>query len=99
MIMTNKEKDTVALYCNCGMTDGVFLKVEKDQRKAFGINGIDISLVSDNYYLEQYYSKTKKFKEKLKRIWNIIKGEEYYYFNIWVDPEDIKEFKEFVAQI
>lgn len=96
MIMTNKEKDTVALYCNCGITDGVMLKVEKN---ADGIEGIDISLVSDNYYLNQYYGKSRKIKEKFKRIWNIIKGEEYYYFNIWVDAEDIEGFKEFVAKI
>lgn len=29
MIMTNKEKDTVALYCNCGVDEGVLLKVDK----------------------------------------------------------------------
>lgn len=29
MIMTNKEKDTVALYCSCGLDEGVLLKAEK----------------------------------------------------------------------
>ena len=95
MIMTNKEKDTVALYCSCGLDEGVLLKVDKYDND---IDGIEISLVSDIFYLN-HYAKINHFKEKLKRIRNILKGEERYYFNIYVDAEDIKEFKEFVAQI
>lgn len=95
MIMTNKEKDTVALYCSCGLDEGVLLKVEKWNDD---VDGLEISLVSDTFYLN-HYAKTKRFKEKLKRIWTILKGEEHYYFNIYVEPGDIKEFKEFVNKI
>ena len=95
MIMKNKEKDTVALYCNCGMDEGISFKVEKYKDE---FEGIDISLVTDLFYLNGY-SKEKRFKNKLKRIWKILKGEEHCYFNIYVEPEDITELKEFVNQI
>lgn len=37
MIMTNKEKDALTLYCSCGVADGVLLKAEKDPEESFGI--------------------------------------------------------------
>lgn len=93
MFMKDKNNESCALYCSCGCTDGVILKVDKDD----DWNTIELSLVSDNFYL---HSQNKiSFKDKLKRIWNIIKNEEYYYFDIMIEEEDLKEFKEFVNNI
>lgn len=95
MIMTNKEKDTVALYCNCGLGDGVLFEIDKHNDD---IDGIDISLVSDVFYLIDL-PWFERFKAKIKRVWRIIRNKEHCYFNIYVEAEDIKEFKEFVSQI
>lgn len=95
MIMTNKEKDTIALLGSCGISEGVVLQVDSCGND---IDGYDISLVSDTYYLDHYTEKNR-FREKLKRIWKILRNQEYYYFDIYVSAEDIKEFKKFVAQI
>lgn len=38
-------------------------------------------------------------KEKIKRIWYIIRGKEYCYFDILIDKDELQEFKEFVAKI
>ena len=91
MIMTNKEKDSLTLYCSCGVSDGVLLRTD-----TFG--GLDIALVSDIFYTSQK-SRWDIFKEKCKRIWFIIRNKEYSYFDILVEPEDMKEFKEFVNKI
>lgn len=39
------------------------------------------------------------FKEKLKRIWYIIIGKEYCYFDILIDKDELQKFKEFVAKL
>lgn len=91
MIMTNKEKDVLALYCSCGVADGVLLRADR-------IGGLDISLVSDAFYTSQK-NRWDFFKEKCKRIWCIIRNKEYCYFDICIEPEDLKEFKEFVAKM
>ena len=91
MIMTNKEKDALTLYCSCGVADGVLLRVDNS-------GGLDLALVSDNFYTSQK-NRWDLFKEKCKRIWAIIRNKEYLYFDICIDPEDIKEFKEFVNKI
>jgi len=38
-------------------------------------------------------------KEKLKRIWFIIRGREYCYFDILIDEEELQKFKEFVTRL
>ncbi len=38
-------------------------------------------------------------KEKLKRIWYIIRGKEYCYFDILIDKNELQEFKQFVARM
>lgn len=95
MIMTNREKDTIALYCSCGVSEGVLLRVDSEGNN---IDGYEISLVSDTFYLNRHVNRTS-FKEKLKRIWKILRNEEHNYFNIYVEAEEIEEFKKFVARI
>lgn len=91
---TTNDSECYSLYCSCGCNDGVLLNAEKDEFS----NDCFLSLVSDNYSLMQ---KTgwHHFKEKCKRIWKIIKNEEYRYFNICIDENEMKEFKEFVAKL
>lgn len=93
MFMKSKDEKQCALYCSCGCENGITFKVEED--KQFGIC---ISLVSDVWYV---YGLTKwtRFKSKCKRIWRILCNKEYTYFGMYVDNEDIQEFKDFVAKM
>ena len=89
--MFMKKNNNCSLYCSCGCSNGVHLKFKKDLV-------CELSLVSDIYY-----SKTEplwtRFKEKCRRIWYIIRNKEYCYFNIFVEKEDLEEFKEFVSNL
>ena len=91
--MFMKKNNNCSLYCSCGCNNGVLLKAEKDEDF-----GYEISLVSDIYY-----SKTAplwtRFKEKCCRIWYIIRNKEHCYFNIFVEKEELEEFKEFVSNL
>ena len=93
MFMESKDGKTCGLYCSCGCENGVVFKAERDEDI-----GYYISLVSDNWYVSHLTGWTH-FKEKCKRIWKILRNQEYHYFGICVDREDIKEFKEFVAKL
>lgn len=80
------------IFCSCGCNDGVILKYDKDK---FGAN---MSLVSDNFYFMQITT-WERFKEKIKRIWRIIRNKEYSYFDICIEPNEIEAFKRFVEQM
>ena len=77
-------------YCKCGCGNEVVLKCHKDEETY-----ISMQLVSDNFYIYQ----KNKLIEKLKRIWYVIIGKEYCYFDIVMKDDDIKAFKAFVARM
>lgn len=79
-------------FCKCGCQEGIVLKADNDDHE------LSLQLVSDNFYLMQNKGKMS-LKEKLKRIWFIIRGKEYCYFDILIDEEELQEFKEFVARL
>lgn len=86
-----KQNEHVA-FCKCGCGNGVVLKFDNVD------NEFSLQLVSDSFYFRQDKGKMS-FKEKLKRIWYIIRGKEYCYFDILIDKNELQEFKEFVARM
>lgn len=92
MFMKDNGNKRCVLYCDCGCENGVILKTENDE------NGYYISLVSDIYYTS-HKTGWSRFKERCKRIWRIIRNKEYYYFEICIHGDDIKEFKKFVENM
>lgn len=79
-------------FCKCGCGNGIVLKADKEDDE------LSVQLVSDNFYFRQNKG-GMSFREKLKRIWYIITGKEYCYFDILIDKDELQEFKEFVARL
>ena len=86
-----KENEYVT-FCKCGCGNGIVLKAERVD------DDTSLQLVSDNFYIMQNKGRMS-FKEKLKRIWYIIIGKEYCYFDILIDKDELQKFKEFVAKL
>ena len=93
MILQNN--DELVSYCSCGCQEGVHLKVTKDEDDG---KNLYLSFVSDKFYSEQENS-FSRLKEKLRRIWYILRNKEYHYFEIIMNENDIQDFKDFVEKI
>lgn len=87
--MNNNEYST---FCKCGCGNGVILKFDNEDDE------LSVQLVSDNFYSIQNKGKMS-IKERLKRIWYIVRGKEYCYFNILIDKNELHEFKEFITRL
>lgn len=85
-------KDEFTTFCTCGCGNGIVLKAERVD------DDTSLQLVSDLFYTMQNKGRMS-LKEKVKRIWYIIKGKEYCYFDILIDKDELQEFKEFVAKL
>lgn len=79
-------------FCTCGCGNGIVLKADNEDEE------VSLQIVSDNFYTMQNKGEMS-IKEKIKRIWCIIKGKEYCYFDILIWKEELREFKEFVAKL
>ena len=79
-------------FCKCGCGNGIVLKADNEDEE------VSLQIVSDNFYTMQNKGKMS-FIERIKRIWYIIIGKEYCYFDILIDKNELKEFKNFVARL
>ena len=86
-----KENEFVT-FCKCGCGNGIVLKADNEDGE------VSLQIVSDYFYLMQNKGKMS-IKEKIKRIWCIIKGKEYCYFDIVIEKDELQEFKEFVEKL
>lgn len=86
-----KENEFIT-FCKCGCGNGIVLKADNEDEE------VSLQIVSDNFYSMQNKGKMS-IKEKIKRIWCIIKGKEYCYFDILIEKDELQEFKEFVAKL
>lgn len=86
------KKNEDVTFCKCGCRNGIVLKADIED------DNLSLQIVSDNFYIMQNKGKMS-LKEKIKRIWYIITGKEYCYFDILVDKDELQEFKEFVAKL
>lgn len=84
--------DKYVLFCKCGCGNGAVLKFDNEDDE------LSMQLVSDNFYPWQNKGKMS-FREKSKRIWHVITGKEYCYFDILINKDELQEFKEFVAKL
>lgn len=81
-----------AMFCKCGCGNGVILKADKEHDE------VSLQLVSDRFY-SGGNDKKNSLKEKFKRIWYVIINKEYCYFDILIEKDELKEFKDFVAKL
>lgn len=86
-----KENEFIT-FCKCGCDNGIVLKADNEDEE------VSLQIVSDNFYSMQNKGKMS-IKEKFIRIWYIIKGKEYCYFDILIGKDELQEFKEFVAKL
>lgn len=86
------KKNEYVTFCKCGCGNGVVLKFNDEDDE------LSVQLVSDNFYSMQNKGKIS-FKEKMTRIWYIITGKEYCYFDILINKNELQKFKEFIAKL
>lgn len=86
------KEDEYITFCKCGCRNGVILKFDNEDEE------LSVQLVSDNFYFRQNKGRMS-FKEKMRRIWYIVTGKEYCYFDILIDKDELQDFKEFVVKL
>lgn len=82
LLFKNFKDDELIISCKCGCDEGIHFAIcdYKDRDYAF------VTHTSGNYYREQC-----SFREKLKKIWAIIRNKDYYYSEVCMDKNDFKQ--------
>ena len=96
--------DNVILRCSC--VDRCEIEVEKQKGEVIEKRGNMEVRLPDEYYItfksKAYYNTLNMIdalKIKLKKIWCIIRGKDYTYYDIEVQPKAMKKFVEGLEEL
>ena len=92
ILISNDNKELIAT-CNCGCEDSVHIKVENISDDYFAF----VSYMNGNFYTDQNSCFTT-LKNKIKKIWSIIRNKDYYYSDIVLTKKEFEDFKQFLNQ-
>lgn len=84
---TTDSKEMI-LSCKCGCDEGIRVRIEQDNDSYSYI-----TYLSGNWYKEQGH-----FRDKLKKIWAILRSKDYCYSEVILDKKDWNDFKEWINQ-
>ena len=87
-VFKNYNENELIINCDCGCDDGIHLKIEDYEDGTYAF----LTYINGNFYKEQSFS----FVSKLKKIWAIIRGKDFYYSDIVMKKEDFEKFKEWI---
>ena len=57
-----------------------------------------MTYMNSNWYRDQDDSTFQILKKKIKKIWAIIRGKDYYYSDIVMSAKDFEKLKEYINQ-
>lgn len=96
-IMMSKDKKELIVTCKCLCGDTVhFCKIEDtdDAEKEYAF----MTYLNSNWYNDQDKKIGRVIKDKLKKIWSIVRNKDYYYSDILMSKEDFQQFKDYINQ-
>lgn len=73
------------------LQNGIHLRIDKDDEKWYTI----MTYTNGNFYRDQT-NVFHTFKNKLKKIWAIIRNKDYYYSDVIMSKEEYQEFKAYL---
>ena len=93
--MVSKDKKDFTLDCECGCCEGIRFRFDSEDEDIY----LNLSIVSGDFYNKQKNKRFYLLKEKLKRIWFVIRNKDYHYFDIILSKNDFEDFKSFINDL
>ena len=95
-VFMTKDRKELIVTCDCGCMNSFYISVD-DSCKDINHYGF-LSFMKNNFYTEYSLNPWRAFKIKLKKIWCILRGKDYFYSDTIMKKADFEEFKRYVNQ-
>jgi hypothetical protein len=95
VLMTKDKKEIVITCdCKCGQTFSISIDdtMEEDGYYAF------LCFMKNNMDTEYDLNPWRAFKIKMKKLWYVIRGKDYFYSDTVMTREEFEVFKEYINQ-
>lgn len=90
-VLKTKNETELIVSCKCGCEDGIHLRVDKDNDDWYAI----MTYINGNFYRDQS-NIFCTLKNKIRKIWAIIRNKDYYYSDVNMSKKEYQEFKDYI---
>lgn len=94
-VMRSKDGKDLLIDCCCGCDDGIRFRVDTMCFDYYCF----MSYTNGNFYRDQNDSWLKTMRNKLKKIFAIIRNKDHYYAEVVMTKDDFDVFKEYINSI
>ena len=101
-ILKSSDGDELLVTCSCGCDSGVSIRLERDWWDASKPDNDTFAyctILSGNWYKDQYQTIRYVLLQKIKKIWAIIRNKDYYYSEICMTRKDFELFREYINEV
>lgn len=92
-VLFSKDKKDLLLDCDCGCSSGIHFRIDAEDPDMYMI----MSYINSNWYRDQTTG-WDRFKDKVKKIWCILRNKEYQYAEQVITKEGFEQFKKYINQ-
>lgn len=91
-LFIDSDESIVLITCKCGCQSALQIQIDPDDENAYSF----LSYMNGNFYRDQYGA-FGVIKEKVRRIWAIVRNKDYYYSDIKMTKEDFNKFVDYLS--
>lgn len=101
-VLRSDDGKELIVTCECGCDSGVSIRVEKNcwvSSKPDNDTFAYCTVLSGNWYKDQYQTIRYMLYQKIKKIWAIIRNKDFYYSEICMTRKDFETFREYINKV
>lgn len=102
-ILKSSDGNELLVTCTCGCDSGVSIRVERDcwdpSKSPDDDTFAYCTMLSGNWYKDQYQTIHDVLWQKIKKIWAIIRNKDHYYSEICMTRKDFEVFREYINEV
>jgi len=90
-VLKSEDGKDLMVSCSCGCGNGVHINIKKDDGEYAWV-----TYMNSNWYRDQNKRILYIVRDKLKKIWAIIRSKDFYYSEILMTRKDFETFREYI---
>lgn len=90
-VLKSEDGKDLMVSCSCGCGNGVYINIKKDDGEYAWV-----TYMNGNWYRDQNKRILYIVRDKLKKIWAIIRSKDFYYSEILMTRKDFETFREYI---
>lgn len=93
-ILKSDDGKDLIVSCSCGCDNGVRINIKMDDDEYAWV-----TYMNGNWYRDQNKKIIYILRDKLKKIWAIIRSKDFYYSELLMTRKDFETFREYINAV